>query len=91
MKHLLMERRRILFVTCGDPSLDVTEQLVYAMAEAGQILHFKLGILFSDPTAEDHDTGGQCASTSGGVGRRIRSLIWWCGSARIAIIPMVSA
>lgn len=27
----------IPFVTCGDPSLDVTEQLVYAMAEAGQI------------------------------------------------------
>lgn len=25
----------IPFVTCGDPSLDVTEQLVYAMAEAG--------------------------------------------------------
>ncbi len=41
----------IPFVTCGDPSLDVTEQLVYAMAEAGADL-IELGIPFSDPTAE---------------------------------------
>ena len=27
----------IPFITCGDPSLEVTEQLVYAMEEAGQI------------------------------------------------------
>ena len=25
----------IPFVTCGDPSLEITEQLVYAMEEAG--------------------------------------------------------
>ena len=25
----------IPFVTCGDPSLDVTEKIVYAMEEAG--------------------------------------------------------
>ena len=25
----------IPFVTCGDPSLDVTEEVVYAMVEAG--------------------------------------------------------
>ena len=25
----------IPFVTCGDPSLEVTEQIVYAMADAG--------------------------------------------------------
>ena len=41
----------IPFVTCGDPSLDVTEQIVYAMAEAGADL-IELGIPFSDPTAE---------------------------------------
>lgn len=41
----------IPFVTCGDPSLDVTEQLVYAMADAGADL-IELGIPFSDPTAE---------------------------------------
>ncbi len=41
----------IPFVTCGDPSLEVTEQLIYAMAEAGADL-IELGIPFSDPTAE---------------------------------------
>ena len=41
----------IPFITCGDPSLDTTEQLVYAMEEAGADL-IELGIPFSDPTAE---------------------------------------
>ena len=41
----------IPFVTCGDPSLEITEQLVYAMADAGADL-IELGIPFSDPTAE---------------------------------------
>ena len=41
----------IPFVTCGDPSLDVTEKIVYAMEEAGADL-IELGIPFSDPTAE---------------------------------------
>ena len=41
----------IPFVTCGDPSLEVTEQIVYAMAEARADL-IELGIPFSDPTAE---------------------------------------
>ena len=41
----------IPFITCGDPSLEVTEQLVYAMEEAGANL-IELGIPFSDPTAE---------------------------------------
>lgn len=35
----------IPFITCGDPSLEVTEQLVYAMEEAGADL-IELGILF---------------------------------------------
>lgn len=39
------------FLTCGDPSLEVTEQLIYAMEEAGADL-IELGIPFSDPTAE---------------------------------------
>ena len=46
-----MERHLSLFITCGDPSLEVTEQLVYAMEEAGANL-IELGIPFSDPTAE---------------------------------------
>ena len=41
----------IPFITCGDPSLELTEELVYAMAEAGADL-IELGIPFSDPTAE---------------------------------------
>ncbi len=41
----------IPFITSGDPSLAVTEQLVYAMEEAGADL-IELGIPFSDPTAE---------------------------------------
>ena len=41
----------IPFITSGDPSLEVTEQLVYACEEAGADL-IELGIPFSDPTAE---------------------------------------
>lgn len=41
----------IPFLTCGDPSLEVTEQIVYAMERAGADL-IELGIPFSDPTAE---------------------------------------
>lgn len=41
----------IPFITCGDPSLDVAEKIVYAMADAGADL-IELGIPFSDPTAE---------------------------------------
>lgn len=41
----------IPFVTCGDPDLETTEQIVYAMEEAGADL-IELGIPFSDPTAE---------------------------------------
>ncbi len=41
----------IPFITCGDPSLEVTRELVCAMAQAGADL-IELGIPFSDPTAE---------------------------------------
>lgn len=41
----------IPFVTAGDPSIEVTEQVVRAMAQAGADL-IELGIPFSDPTAE---------------------------------------
>lgn len=39
------------FVTAGDPSLDVTFELVLAMVDAGADL-IELGVPFSDPTAE---------------------------------------
>lgn len=54
-KHILSAfahgKAFIPFVTCGDPSLDVTEDLVRAMTQAGADL-IELGIPFSDPTAE---------------------------------------
>ena len=41
----------IPFITAGDPDLDVTEQLIVAMANAGADI-VELGIPFSDPVAE---------------------------------------
>lgn len=41
----------IPFVTGGDPTLDVTEQLLYAMEDAGADL-IEIGLPFSDPIAE---------------------------------------
>ncbi len=41
----------IPFITAGDPSLEITEQLVIKMAEAGADL-IEIGIPFSDPVAE---------------------------------------
>lgn len=41
----------ISFITCGDPNLETTEKLIYAM-EKGGVDIIELGIPFSDPTAE---------------------------------------
>lgn len=41
----------IPFITCGDPDLETSEALIYAMERAGADL-IELGIPFSDPTAE---------------------------------------
>ncbi|MDP4120162.1 MAG: tryptophan synthase subunit alpha [Bacillota bacterium] len=41
----------IPFVTAGDPNLEITEQLIYKMEEAGADL-IEIGIPFSDPVAE---------------------------------------
>ncbi len=41
----------IPFITCGDPDLQMTEQLVYEMEKSGADM-IELGIPFSDPTAE---------------------------------------
>ena len=40
----------IPFVTAGDPSLEVTEKLLYAMDQAGAGV-IEIGIPLSDPTA----------------------------------------
>jgi len=44
----------IPFITCGDPSLEVTERIVYAMEEAGADLIFR-----SDSRRPGH-SGGKC-------------------------------
>lgn len=51
IEEAFKEKAFIPFITCGDPSLKITEKLVYAMEEAGANL-IELGIPFSDPTAE---------------------------------------
>ena len=57
----------IPFITCGDPDLETTEQLVYAMEEAGADL-IELGIPFSDPTAEGPVIqGANLRALNGGV------------------------
>lgn len=57
----------IPFVTCGDPSLDITRELVLAMERAGADL-IELGIPFSDPTAEGPVIqGANIRALSGGV------------------------
>lgn len=57
----------IPFVTCGDPSLETTKELVLAMERAGADL-IELGIPFSDPTAEGPVIqGANIRALSGGV------------------------
>lgn len=41
----------ISFITCGDPDLETTAELIYALEKGGADL-IELGIPFSDPTAE---------------------------------------
>lgn len=45
------EKAFVAFLTCGDPDLETTEQLIQSIAEAGADV-IELGIPFSDPTAE---------------------------------------
>ncbi|MEJ5251633.1 MAG: tryptophan synthase subunit alpha, partial [Armatimonadota bacterium] len=50
----LREKREgalVVFITAGDPSLKVTEQLIPALAEAGADI-IEVGIPFSDPLAD---------------------------------------
>jgi tryptophan synthase alpha chain len=63
------EKAFIPFITCGDPSLEITEELVYRMARAGADM-IELGIPFSDPTAEGPVIqGANIRALSGGVNR----------------------
>ncbi len=57
----------IPFITCGDPSLQATAELIIAMEKAGADL-IELGIPFSDPTAEGPVIqGANLRALSGGV------------------------
>lgn len=57
----------IPFITCGDPDLETTEQLVYAMEREGASI-IELGIPFSDPTAEGPVIqGANLRALNGGV------------------------
>lgn len=51
IKQAFKKKAFIPFITCGCPSLEISEQLVYAMEKAGADI-IELGIPFSDPTAE---------------------------------------
>ncbi len=41
----------IPFITCGDPNLETTKEIIYSLEKAGASI-IELGIPFSDPTAE---------------------------------------
>lgn len=51
MKAFVQGKAFIPFLTCGDPDLETTAEIVKAMSENGADL-IELGIPFSDPTAE---------------------------------------
>lgn len=57
----------IAFITCGDPDLETTEELLLTMEKGGVDL-IELGIPFSDPTAEGPVIqGANLRALSGGV------------------------
>lgn len=57
----------IPFITCGDPDLATTHELVFALQDAGADI-IELGIPFSDPTAEGPVIqGANLRALSGGV------------------------
>lgn len=51
ISNLKNKKSFITFITAGDPSLDMTEKLIYTMEKAGSDL-IEIGIPFSDPVAE---------------------------------------
>lgn len=53
LSHLKEQKEKglIIYITAGDPSLEATEELVVALAEAGADV-VELGIPFSDPLAD---------------------------------------
>jgi tryptophan synthase alpha chain len=70
------ERALIPFITAGDPDLETTERLVYALAEAGADA-IEIGVPFSDPMAEGPtiQRSSERALRSGASLRRILELV----------------
>jgi len=75
------------FITCGDPNLDITEEIIYALDEAGASL-IELGIPFSDPTAEGPviQSASERALQAGTT--LTRYLIWLKRSGRKCPFPL---
>lgn len=78
----------IPFVTGGDPTLDITEQLLYAMEEAGADL-IEIGIPFSDPIAEGIVIQGanERALSAGCTTDKLFDMI--CRARKRVTVPMV--
>ena len=78
----------IPFVTGGDPTLDITEQLLYAMEEAGADL-IEIGIPFSDPIAEGLVIQGahERALSAGCTTDKLFDMI--CRARKRVTVPMV--
>ena len=72
----------IPFITCGDPSLEVTKKLVCAMEKVGADL-IELGIPFSDPTAEGPVIQAANIRLCPQESPRMRFSRWWPRCARI--------
>ncbi len=52
IKEALKKQKAFIpFITCGDPDLETTKELIYTLEKAGASM-IELGIPFSDPTAE---------------------------------------
>ena len=62
-KAFEVKKAFIPFITCGDPNLETTEQLVYAMERAGASL-IELGIpIFRSDSRRSGDPGSKSEST----------------------------
>ena len=83
------ERLSFLSLTCGDPSLETTEQLVYACEEAERT-SVELGIPFSHPASGGTcDSGGQSCALWQAEPQRTEFLRWWREFGKGTEIPLV--
>jgi len=81
-KRLKKERKKafIAYITGGDPSLSLTEKLIYTLEESGVDL-IEIGIPFSDPLA-DGPTIQRASQRALSKGVRVRSILKTVARAR---------